>query len=71
MEKLKKKKKIVVAVIFKDKTAEDTFYKMSKIYNDPRLSDEEKLERCMDEKDELEKVKMLISAEQSDLEQVS
>ena len=47
MEKLKEKRKNIVAVIFRDKTAEDTFYKMSKIYNDPRLSDEEKLEQCM------------------------
>ena len=64
MEKLKKKKKIVVAVIFRDKTAENTFYEISKIYNDPRLSDEEKLERCMDKK-----VEMPTSTKQTGLDQ--
>lgn len=56
MKTIDKKKKIIIAVIFKDKTAENTFYEMSKIYNDPRLSDEQKLERCMEKKKELTQI---------------
>lgn len=48
VKNMKKSKKIIIAVIFKNKLAENTFYEMSKIYNDPRLSDEQKLEKCME-----------------------